>query len=74
MSDELRWVLIIGGALVIGGVLLHGLWSIRKNDSRTLAPEPAPSPEKAPTNTQEKTAAVEPQFDGKLIINDGFDS
>lgn len=70
MSDELRWVLIIGGALVIGGVLLHGLWSIRKNDSRTLTPEPAPSPEKAPTNSQEKTAAVEPQFDGKLTIND----
>lgn len=71
MSDELRWVLIIGGALVIGGVLLHGLWSIRKNDSRTLVQEPSEAPNKddvAPATT--KSAAIEPQVDAKLHVND----
>ena len=71
MSDELRWVLIIGGALVIGGVLLHGLWSIRKNDSRTFVQEPSEVPNKddvAPATT--KSAAIEPQVDAKLHVND----
>lgn len=31
MVDELRLVLIILGALVLGGLLLHGLWTVRKN-------------------------------------------
>lgn len=50
MSEELRWVLIIFGALIIGGVLLHGLWSIRKNE-KTDPPAPAAMP---------KTASTEP--------------
>ena len=41
MNDELRWVLIIIGALLIGGVLLHGLWSIRKGDKDKLATTPS---------------------------------
>lgn len=31
MVNELRLVLIILGALVLGGLLLHGLWTVRKN-------------------------------------------
>ncbi|WP_372769238.1 cell division protein ZipA [Pseudoalteromonas sp.] len=71
MSDELRWVLIIGGALVIGGVLLHGLWSIRKNDSHILVQEPSDTPNKddvAPAS--EKSTVVEPKMDAKLNVND----
>jgi cell division protein ZipA len=71
MSDELRWVLIIGGALVIGGVLLHGLWSIRKNDSRTLVQEPSEAPNKDDVaSATTKSAAIEPQVDAKLHVND----
>ena len=71
MSDELRWVLIIGGALVIGGVLLHGLWSIRKNDSRTLVQEPSEAPNKDDVaSATTKSAAIAPQVDAKLHVND----
>ena len=31
MVSELRLVLIILGALVLGALLLHGLWTVRKN-------------------------------------------
>lgn len=31
MADELRLVFIIIGALVLGALLLHGLWTVRKN-------------------------------------------
>ncbi|OHU85782.1 MULTISPECIES: cell division protein ZipA [Pseudoalteromonas] len=30
MATELRWALIVISALVIGGLLIHGLWSVRK--------------------------------------------
>lgn len=32
MATELRWALIIISALVIGGLLIHGLWSVRKKE------------------------------------------
>ena len=32
MATELRWALIVISALVIGGLLIHGLWSVRKKD------------------------------------------
>lgn len=32
MADELRWALIVISALVIGGLLIHGLWSVRKKE------------------------------------------
>ena len=32
MADELRLVLIILGALVLGGLFIHGLWTVRKNN------------------------------------------
>ncbi|WP_105213630.1 cell division protein ZipA [Pseudoalteromonas sp. T1lg22] len=30
MAEDLRWVLILISAVVIGGLLIHGLWSVRK--------------------------------------------
>jgi cell division protein ZipA len=33
MAEQLRWVLIIISVIVIGGLLVHGLWSVRKKDS-----------------------------------------
>lgn len=49
MGDNLRWVLILISALVIGGLLIHGLWSVRKrsNESKTSQQqkqEPKPAP------------------------------
>lgn len=35
MASELRLVLMILGALLLGGLFLHGLWTVRKNNSRT---------------------------------------
>lgn len=35
MASELRLVLMILGALLLGGLFLHGLWTVRKNSSRT---------------------------------------
>lgn len=35
MAEQLRWVLIIISVVVIGGLLIHGLWSVRKKDAPT---------------------------------------
>lgn len=35
MASELRLVLIILGALLLGGLFLHGLWTVRKNSNKT---------------------------------------
>ena len=70
MSDELRWVLIIGGALVIGGVLLHGLWSIRKNDSRSFGPEPSNVKPEVEPSVEPSANNVEPQMGGTLNVNE----
>ncbi|MBQ4847549.1 MULTISPECIES: cell division protein ZipA [unclassified Pseudoalteromonas] len=45
MATELRWALIVISALVIGGLLIHGLWSVRKKEQpqeqqREKEPEP----------------------------------
>ncbi|MDT0594493.1 cell division protein ZipA [Glaciecola petra] len=34
MEQELRYILTIIGAIVIGGVLIHGMWTVRKNGSK----------------------------------------
>lgn len=34
MAEELRLVLIIIGALVLGALFLHGLWTVRKNSNK----------------------------------------
>ncbi|MEO2266759.1 cell division protein ZipA [Pseudoalteromonas sp. YIC-656] len=44
MAEDLRWVLILISALVIGGLLIHGLWSVRKR-ANGVDNKPAPKPE-----------------------------
>ena len=34
MAEELRWALIVISVFVIGGLLIHGLWSVRKRTAR----------------------------------------
>ncbi|KNC68362.1 cell division protein ZipA [Pseudoalteromonas ardens] len=60
MATELRWALIVISALIIGGLLIHGLWSVRKkeNQDTTDSPAPAKKPETAPQPQHEE----EPQL------------
>lgn len=60
MATELRWALIVISALIIGGLLIHGLWSVRKkeNQDTTDSPAPAKKPETAPQPQYEE----EPQL------------
>ena len=50
MAEDLRWVLIIISALVIGGLLIHGLWSVRK---RANAVENKAANKSAPTSVEQ---------------------
>jgi cell division protein ZipA len=68
MSEELRWVLIIFGALIIGGVLLHGLWSIRKNE-KTDTPAPAATPKAAVTEPAAEQIDIQVDRDEPQIGN-----
>ncbi|MFY8298238.1 cell division protein ZipA [Pseudoalteromonas sp. SS15] len=50
MAEELRWALIVISALVIGGLLIHGLWSVRKKETPEQTdntPKPQPKVEPA---------------------------
>ncbi|WP_105168950.1 cell division protein ZipA [Pseudoalteromonas sp. T1lg23B] len=52
MATELRWALIVISALVIGGLLIHGLWSVRKKGGEesmqpTSKAEPSDEPSTA---------------------------
>ncbi|WP_338364729.1 cell division protein ZipA [uncultured Pseudoalteromonas sp.] len=76
MAEELRLVLIVISVLVIGGLLVHGLWSVRKKDNPEAAPaervEPMQdTPSHTPIEPKEPVIAQrdEPQF-GEL----NFDS
>lgn len=44
MATELRWALIVISALVIGGLLIHGLWSVRKKGSEKQSSEVSQEP------------------------------
>ncbi|QPB82263.1 cell division protein ZipA [Pseudoalteromonas rubra] len=59
MATELRWALIVISALIIGGLLIHGLWSVRKKENQdTDSPAPAKKPETVPQPQREE----EPQL------------
>ncbi|MEM5552116.1 cell division protein ZipA [Pseudoalteromonas sp. NEC-BIFX-2020_002] len=70
MAEELRWVLIIISVVVIGGLLIHGLWSVRKKDAPIATNERVEPTEQPPVQRQpisEPTATHtsqrdEPQF------------
>ncbi|WP_462157816.1 cell division protein ZipA [Pseudoalteromonas sp. GB56] len=55
MAEDLRWVLILISALVIGGLLIHGLWSVRKR-ANGVNNKPATKPVAQST---EPTASVQ---------------
>ncbi|MEL0649350.1 cell division protein ZipA [Pseudoalteromonas agarivorans] len=70
MAEELRWVLIVISVFVIGGLLVHGLWSVRKKDSPEVpASERVEPMQETPSHTPaaqpkepEVTQRDEPQF------------
>jgi cell division protein ZipA len=53
MATELRWALIVISALVIGGLLIHGLWSVRKKEQ---------------PNEQKRAQEAEPQIEKPASI------
>ena len=67
MAEELRWALIVISVFVIGGLLIHGLWSVRKKDSPDAPAQERVEPnettseisEPAPVQSQERD---EPEF------------
>lgn len=63
MAEQLRWVLIIISVIVIGGLLVHGLWSVRKKDSTDSSADERVEPlqESAPTSSQSFQAEVTPK-------------
>lgn len=53
MASELRLVLIILGALVLGGLFIHGLWTVRKNNRQAgHRYHPDNTPAAAPEQTE----------------------
>ncbi|MDP2635095.1 MULTISPECIES: cell division protein ZipA [unclassified Pseudoalteromonas] len=69
MAEQLRWVLIIISVIVIGGLLIHGLWSVRKKEAPTTAPNERVEPTEQPSVEQHseplqtaQTERDEPQF------------
>ncbi|KZN32576.1 cell division protein ZipA [Pseudoalteromonas luteoviolacea] len=44
MATELRWALIVISALIIGGLLIHGLWSVRKKEDKDGNRQSVPAP------------------------------
>lgn len=70
MAEELRWVLIVISVFVIGGLLIHGLWSVRKKEnaelptSERVEPLQEEQPSSMHTEPQEPTLAQreEPQM------------
>ncbi|WP_392343423.1 cell division protein ZipA [Pseudoalteromonas prydzensis] len=70
MAEQLRWVLIIISVVVIGGLLIHGLWSVRKKDAPAATHDERvePAAHQAPVERQSTPEPVshnerdEPQF------------
>ncbi|KZN60803.1 hypothetical protein N473_02260 [Pseudoalteromonas luteoviolacea CPMOR-1] len=79
MATELRWALIVISALIIGGLLIHGLWSVRKkedkNDRRqdlsTANEDPKP---KEPELSDMSFAAVEEEAHPSTVDTEQTDA
>ncbi|MBH0058469.1 cell division protein ZipA [Pseudoalteromonas sp. SWXJZ94C] len=61
MAEQLRWVLIIISVVVIGGLLIHGLWSVRKKDRPEVSNDERvePSQESAPIKSHSPRVKAE---------------
>lgn len=67
MAEELRWALIVISVFVIGGLLIHGLWSVRKKDSPDQPSVERVEPNETTSEVQEPATAKpqerdEPEF------------
>ena len=67
MAEELRWALIVISVFVIGGLLIHGLWSVRKKDSPDTPSVERVEPNETTSEVQEAATAKpqerdEPEF------------
>ncbi|KPZ68670.1 cell division protein ZipA [Pseudoalteromonas sp. D15MCD-2] len=67
MAEELRWALIVISVFVIGGLLIHGLWSVRKKDSPDTPSVERVEPNETTSEVQEPATAKsqerdEPEF------------
>ncbi|TMP38549.1 cell division protein ZipA [Pseudoalteromonas rubra] len=60
MATELRWALIVISALIIGGLLIHGLWSVRKKENQDTD---NPAANKKPAAAPQPQREEEPQLD-----------
>jgi cell division protein ZipA len=64
MATELRWALIVISALVIGGLLIHGLWSVRKkgSDEQPAGTQPDNKPETSEAAVTRSALDDEPEI------------
>lgn len=67
MAEELRWALIVISVFVIGGLLIHGLWSVRKKDNPDVEQQERVEPNEASAETSESSQPYsqerdEPEF------------
>jgi cell division protein ZipA len=60
MAEELRWVLIVISVFVIGGLLIHGLWSVRKKDTPETPSRERVEPQHSAPAHAPSTEAAEP--------------
>ncbi|CAM2943241.1 cell division protein ZipA [Pseudoalteromonas distincta] len=63
MAEQLRWVLIVISVVVIGGLLIHGLWSVRKKDRPEISDNERVEPlqESAPASSKPFRTEAEPK-------------
>ncbi|WMN59467.1 cell division protein ZipA C-terminal FtsZ-binding domain-containing protein [Pseudoalteromonas xiamenensis] len=62
MATELRWALIIISALVIGGLLIHGLWSVRRKERSESASKSDPAIASETNSTTSTVRDDEPEI------------
>ncbi|KYN79956.1 cell division protein ZipA [Vibrio cidicii] len=65
--QELRFVLIVVGALAIAALLFHGLWTSKKEGKAKFGDKPLSKLDLSENDTQESTLSVAPEDDFEII-------
>ncbi|MBE4599271.1 cell division protein ZipA [Vibrio navarrensis] len=65
--QELRFVLIVVGALAIAALLFHGLWTSKKEGKAKFGDKPLSKLDLSENETQENTLSVAPEDDFEII-------
>ncbi|MBE3654335.1 cell division protein ZipA [Vibrio navarrensis] len=65
--QELRFVLIVVGALAIAALLCHGLWTSKKEGKAKFGDKPLSKLDLSENETQENTLSVAPEDDFEII-------